>query len=324
MINHADNTAIEAEIQRRLEKLSALYVKTNDIVGALESIQTLRTYGYRGLRKEAYCYFVGGPSSTGKGRLFSTYCNRPDAARNGEFMPVVRFSVPPALKNVTEFEGALLRALGTMPFAGSHTKAVMEDRIVHLLEAKRVEVILIDEVNHFVDKKLGNLAYWGADVIKTVILDRAKVPVIMNGIEVADQLFLRNPQLMSRRKGVLRLFAFEWNIALERAQFQEAIKLFEMAARFPKKYGLAESGLSERIHRATGGVIGNLCRLVETCVEMGIKQGKDGIDQDLLAVAHASLADGGRGWTNVFSVAVLPPFLAPDESRTTKLHKKVA
>ena len=161
-------------------------------------------------------------------------------------------------------------------------------------------------------------------MIKELLLDRAKVPVVMSGIEVASQLFLRNSQLKSCRKGVLHLHAHDWKNPLEREQFEVAISAFEQAARFPKRVDFIKIGLAERIHRATDGVIGNLCELMEVCIEMGIRQGKEAIDQDLLAVAHASLNYSGRGWTNVFTVAVLPPIDAPDESRVTKLHKKAA
>ena len=324
MTDHAAELAIQNEILERLEKLSLLYVKTEEITTALDKIHALRTTGFRGLGKDAYCYFVVGPTNCGKSRLFSTYCQRPDAQPEGDISPVVRVSLPSAIQNVQEFHACLLRGLGTLSFRGKHSKDQMEDRIVERIKTREVRLVMLEETQHLLDKKSGMLGYWGADVIKELLLDRAKVPVVMSGIEVADQLFLRNSQLKSRRKGVLRLHAHDWSIPLERQRFEVAIRAFEKAARFPKRVDLVEIGLGERIHRATDGVIGNLCNLVEVCIAMGIRQGKEAIDQDLLAVAHASLAYTGRDWKNVFTVAVLPPIDAPDESRTTKLHKKAA
>ena len=324
MTDHAKELAIQAEIVERLAKLSKLYVKTEAITNALAAIHALRTTGYRGLDEDAYCYFVVGPTNCGKSRLFKTYCGRPDAEKNGEIWPVVRMSLPGAIQNVKEFHACLLRGLGTRPFQGAHSKSQMEERIVERIETRGVQLIMLEETQHLLDKKSGMLGYWGADLIKELLLDRAKVPVVMSGIEVASQLFLRNSQLKSRRKGVLHLHAHDWSNPVERDRFEVAISAFEKAARFPKRVEFVKNGLAERIHRATDGVIGNLCKLVEVCIEMGIREGKEAIDQDLLAVAHASLNYSGREWKNVFTVAVLPPINAPDESRTTKLHKRAA
>ena len=315
---------IKAEVKRRLKLLSNLYVKTDDLKTALKDIHDLRESGFRGRDEEAYCYFVVGPSSTGKSRLFSTYASEPHAAPNGDLQPVVRMKVPPAVKNVNEFLAAILRAFGAEPFVETHKKDLMEQRILRRIERRQTELFMIEEVNHLVDKKSGNLGYWGGDTIKTLLLDTAKVPVVLSGIEVAEDLFRLNDQLETRRRGILRLFAHDWSDPGHRERFQHAIEAFELACRFPHKVGLADGPMAERIHRATGGIIGNLCRLFETSLRMGIEQGKDAIDQDLLAVAHAKLSDGGPGWTNVFKVSVLPPIEAPDESRVTKLRKKAS
>lgn len=312
----------KAEIKRRLGLLANLYIKTDEIEAALEDIHNLRTYGYRGRDENAYCYFVVGPSATGKSRLFSTYENSLHAQRDGDIWPVVRFSVPAAVRNVNEFLAAILRALGTEPFEKKHQKGDMEERILDKLDRKKVELILLEEANHFVDKKSGNLGYWSGDTIKTLLLDKAKVPVVLSGIEASEKLFHQNSQLITRRDGLLRLFAHDWNDEGQRERFQCAIELFEKACRFPKRVGLNEGTIAERIYRATNGVMGNLCRLFEKALKLGIEQGVDVIDQELLAVAHAKLADGGPGWKNVFKVPVIPPIEAPDESRVTKLHKQ--
>jgi hypothetical protein len=315
---------IAAEIKRRLQLLAKLYVKTDEISEALVDIHELRETGFRGQDRDACCFFVVGPSSTGKSRLFSTYADNPHAQRDGDVWPILRFKVPPAVKNVEEFLVAILNALETEAFPANHKKSTMEGRILLHLKRRKVELIMIEEVQHLVDKKTGNLGYWGADEIKTLLLDTAKVPVVMSGIDIADNLFDANKQLATRRIGVLRLFVHDWRDPIHRARFQAAIKAFEAAARFPRKAGLADGPMAERIHRATGGIIGNLCRLFEAALKLGIRQGKDIVDQDLLAVVHAKLAGGGVGWKNVFSVAVLPPIEAPDESRQTKLHTRKA
>jgi hypothetical protein len=313
---------IKMEIKRRLGLLAKLYIKTDEITAALEDIHDLRETGFRGRDGEAYCYFVVGPSSTGKSRLFSTYAAAPHAQRDGDRWPVVRIKVPAAVKNVEEFLAAILNGLGTESLIEVQKKREMERRILLHIARRKPELIMIEEVNHLVDKKTGNLGYWGGDTIKTLLLDTAKVPVVMSGIEISETLFRLNTQLETRRSGILRLFAHDWADQGHRERFQQAVEAFDLACRFPQRVGLADGPMAERIHRATGGIIGNVCKLFETALRMGIKQGANAIDQELLAVAHAKLSNAGPGWKNVFEVAILPPIDAPDESRTTTLHKK--
>ena len=81
------------------------------------------------------------------------------------------------------------------------------------------------------------------------------------------------------------MFAHDWNDEGQRERFQCAIELFEKACRFPKRVGLNEGAIAERIYRATDGVMGNLCRLFERALKLGIEQGVDVIDEKLLAEA---------------------------------------
>jgi hypothetical protein len=237
---------IKAEVARRLALLSALYVKTEDIEMALAEIQNLRETGFRGLESDAYCYFVVGPTAAGKTRLLTTYCQGDHAKPNGELRPVVRVRVPSTVKSVEEFLAAILIALGTEPFSGRHRKSQLEQRILRHLACRKTELILLEEVNHLVDRKTGNLGYWGGDAIKTLLLDTAKIPVVMSGIEVAERLFSVNAQLLSRRRGVLRLFAYDWRDPAHRVFFQQAIEAFELACKFPRRLGLAEGPYAER------------------------------------------------------------------------------
>lgn len=80
--------------------------------------------------------------------------------------------------------------------------------------------------------------------------------------------------------------------------------------------------MAERIHRATGGLRGGLYNLFVQATELGVKREAAFLDLNVLAEAHAILADAGPGWVNVFTAKVLPPLEPQDDSRVTNLHKK--
>ena len=328
MTDRTPDPAIPAEIARRKARLDRLYVKTPEIDQALELMHELRTGGFRGPDGSANCLLVAGPTNSGKTRLFRSYCDRPDAQRDGDRIPVVRFTVPTPFRD-RDFLAALLLALGTRDFAESHRIGRMKRRVVDMLAARGTRLIMMEETQHIIDKKGGNSPYWAADMIKEMILDDAKVPVAFNGIRVTEEIFHRNTQLLSRRKGILRIEPDDWADPIGRERFKAAVNVFERAAGFPGKASVGEAGLgldldpvSERIHRATGGLRGGLYNLFVQATELGVKREAACLDISLLAEAHAILADAGSGWTNVFTAKVLPPLEPQDDSRVTKLHKK--
>lgn len=324
-----DLCAIQDLWMRREARLDKLYVKTPAIDRAMDLLVDFCKSGYRGPERSACCFLVTGLTNAGKSRLFSSYCERPECQPDGELLPVVRFSAPTPF-NLPDFLAEFLIALRTRSFAESQKVGQMKRRVVNMLHERQTRLVMVDEFQHIIDKKGGNSPYWAADLIKTLILDNAKVPMVMNGLPVTEEIFTRNTQLLSRRKGIVRLVPDGWNDdPVGQEQFKVAISLFERAADFPGKAKVGEAKLAldsdpvaERIHRATGGLRGNLYNLFKQATELGTKRGATSLSLDLLAEAHAILSDAGPNWKNVFTVKVLPPIEMPDDSRVTKLHKR--
>lgn len=326
--NTLDLNPILAALQRRQARLNRLYVRTPEIDAFLELIHDFRGGGYRGPDNSACCLLVVGPTNSGKTRLFRRYCDRPDAQSEDEHIPVLRFTVPSPFRD-RDFLAAILLGLGTRDFSESHRIGRMKRRVVEMLAVRKTGLIMMEETQHIIDKRGGNSPYWAADMIKEMILDGAKVPVVFNGIAVTEDIFRRNTQLLSRRKGVLRLGPDDWDDFEGRERFKASIAAFEMAADFPEKAEVGPERLplnsdqvAERIHRATAGLRGSLCMLMAQAMELGTKREARSLSLDLLAEANAILSDAGPGWKNVFTTKVLPPLEQQDASRVTKLHKR--
>jgi len=327
--NVPDRTAILALWEHRKARLDRLYVKTPAISRALELLVDFRENGYRGPDGSACCFLVSGLTNAGKSRLFSSYYERPECQPSDDRLPVVRFSAPSPF-NLRDFFAEFLLALKTRDFAERHQIGHMKRRVVSMLAERRTEMVMVDDFQHIIDKKGGNSPYWAADTIKTMVLDGAKVPMVFNGLPITEEIFTRNTQLLSRRKGIVRLAPDGWtDDPVGQEQFKVAISVFERAADFPERAKVGEAKLAldsdpvaERIHRGTGGLRGNLYNLFKQATELGTKRGASSLSIDLLSEAHAILSDAGRDWVNVFTVKVLPPIEALDDSRVTRLHKK--
>ena len=198
-----DLCAIQDLWRRREARLDRLYVKTPALDQAMVLLDAFCENGYRGPERTACCFLVSGPTNAGKSRLFSSYCERPECQPDGDLLPVVRFTAPSPF-NLPDFLAELLTALGTKSFVETQRIGQMKRRVVSMLRERKTRLVMVDDFQHIIDKKGGNSPYWAADFIKTTILDVAKVPMVMNGLAITEEIFPRNTQLLSRRKGIVR------------------------------------------------------------------------------------------------------------------------
>ena len=317
---------IEEEVDRRIQAVNSFFMNSDHIKKILEMIHALRLRGFRG-DGSAMCMQISGPTGAGKTMLFQRYLARTDAQRTDDHVPVLCFKMPTRYTEPV-FLGTILEAYGARSFNDRQNPHQLAKRVRDLITAKRTELIMIEDLQHVIDQKerTAKIPYYAADEIKAFLLDDVKVPVVFNGLTIADQLFIRNRQLRMRRRYNPELKPFDWKDALSREQFTIMVRLFARRAEF-QNYAELEDSLVERIWRATGGVPGELATLFKAAAELGVRRGVARLTQELLAIAHAENADVDVGWKNVFTLAVLPRNSSedePDQSRVTKLTKGIA
>ena len=145
--------------------------------------------------------------------------------RFGPRRPVLYIEVPPAPTKKSILV-AMLQSLGDRcPTWG--TVNAMELRLLALLKEARVELLIFDEVQHFVlqGSKISMSA--AADTFKRII-NLAKLPIVLMGMPSSTALFTASSQLRSRVGPELRLDAFSWDEPEQRLHFLSLIK-----AQFP-------------------------------------------------------------------------------------------
>ena len=215
---------------------------------------------------------------------------------------------------------AILRTLGE-PVLENQKASLVIERAVH-----GVELLLFEEASHIVDKKANDakMPYRVTDAIKTYLLDGAyPVPVVMNGIPVARSIFHINPQLDTRRHRTVELKPYGIGDELSTRRFEAFLETLEREAGFTRLFLTEGCDAIRRVHRATGGLHGRLAKLFCEATELVVRRGADGLDIEILAEAFARISDPGPDWTNWFLVETLSAATKPDETRTTKLHKRM-
>ena len=196
---------------------------------------------------------IQGVSGVGKTSAFAVYAKRHPMRKNshGTVVPVVLVSVPAQPTSKALYTN-ILRSLGANE-PGSGTAEHQRARIVMLFKACRVELLLIDEIQHFIDRGTARSHAAVADALKS-LLDELDIPCVLGGAPRSSKLFDLNNQLRNRFTRVVALRPFDGTteegllplmgfLAALLDSFDESIKSF-----------LLDPQIAQRLFYATDGV----------------------------------------------------------------------
>lgn len=180
-------------------------------------------------------------------------------------IPVLRVNTPesPTVKSLAE---TILDAMGDVAaWKGNATDKTR--RIVHLFDRCEVELLALDEFQHFFDGKRVTESLRVSDWLK-LLIETLKVPVVLAGLPRAMQVVNNNPQLRRRFAAPHYMEPFEIGTTDERKEFRGVLKA--LSAGLPNgSVDLSEPGLARRFFYATHGLIDYVVKLVDDAVSRG-------------------------------------------------------
>jgi hypothetical protein len=213
--------------------------------------------GWQRLRKCHRSYGTGhlmhlrliGVSGVAKTFLAKQYCAAHPARDVGEatHVPVIYFAIPrePTTKSMYQ---AFLKGFGARSMNGTANE--IKDRVVALCEACRVEFVIVDEIQHFVDHGGARALMAAADALKEMI-ELLERPFVLAGAPRSAALFLHNGQLRSRVMPTYRMHPFSLDDLSELMGF-----VYALVPDLPEKVRqwLACAETTTRIFYATDGI----------------------------------------------------------------------
>ncbi len=137
-------------------------------------------------------------------------------------VPVLYVPVPPAC-NIRKLAGAMLRALGS-PYWNKGDEEDRTFQLIELLRGCKVRLVLLDEVNHLVDRGAQKTHHNVADWIKA-LEGAALVPLVLAGIPRAKKLVEVNDQLRGRFRR-LTIHPFSYQDEKSQREFRSALRTF--------------------------------------------------------------------------------------------------
>lgn len=277
----------------RLEPLKELHVEYDALHRATDKIDSLRRNGR--IDSKARCATLSGPTGAGKTRLIDTYveeCNAGAAAEGIDIPPVRKFLVP-AKCSPTNLNALMLNALGA-PVVNRERVTDATLRVCNGIAEDGWELIILDEAQHLIRHGTPKDVYQVADHVKT-LLDAAKCPILLVGLDNLHAIFDGNPQLKRRTKSRITIPAFDWKKAEQRNEFRAILREFDEVLPFKRRSGLDDPELAARLNYASGGVIGQVARILIDASEIGLAQGAQSLTRKALAEAYNDYRLSGEG-----------------------------
>lgn len=266
----------------------------------ITAIQRCHRMGKFGL-EEPGCLFVTGVSGSGKSTLRKEYARHHPRQETdkGTEIPVLHLELPaqPTIKNVAE---RILLELGDPLFTRGSAEA-MTSRIVTLFRNCRVELVILDEFQHFIDHSSEKIETRVADWLKHLV-NITKVPFVLMGLHRCRRILQSNEQLRRRFSRQIELMPFGISDKRSRRIFDGLMRSIWTNLPVPPVPELVGDGDHlDRIHFATYGLMGYIMMLVSTSVEIALDEKRPFIDQDTLLQAFVeSIWPDARGHLNPF------------------------
>lgn len=249
---------------------------------------------------------ITGLSGAGKSTIKEEYERKYPKQDLGEItvIPVLVVETPPG-PTVKNFAEAILLALGDpLHFQGSAEHKTQ--RIYYFLKLCKVELLMIDEFQHFIVHAKRNETLRVTDWLKNLI-NQARIPVVLFGLPISEKILRLNVQLARRFSARYYLRPFSIDGERETLEYRGVLKVIEEMLPLPS-VPLSSPTMAKRFYYASFGLIDYIAKIVEQAVVRALKE-----NSPSLMVRHYAEAFDDKVWRDV--PEKMNPFLSTGKLR---------
>lgn len=275
-VNYADETVLNI-----VRKTESLYVKVPRFVEVFDLIASCHQHSK--YAAEPQCILLMGEQGTGKTTIGNKYLAQYPAYRDEEGdmkIPVFRIQIP-AMANPNSLSTALLKGLRD-PLYQKGNNIHRTDRLVDLLESCGTELIIMDEFQHFVDRKTDNFIGKTSDWLKNLINDTG-IPILLIGMPNSHKILDLNPQLKRRFPIQHQLEGFSFETTEEQNEFQKLLRMIGKHLPLTSSFSMDDWETGLRFFKGTRGKISELMALLRSATTLALTAPTPLITYELLA-----------------------------------------
>jgi Bacterial TniB protein len=250
-----------------------------DYPRAIEALGRLQELVQTPRRERMPCMLLHGPSNIGKSQIIAKFLreNPPsyDKFKGVEVRPVVSMQMPPA-PDQKRFYRALLEVLG-VPQSPTSTLCTLEHIARDILKRMSPQMLVVDEVHHLL---AGSAREQRASLnLLKYLANEVKMSIVAVGTNDAPVAFQADAQIHSRFRP---LELPRWT---ESDDFRRLLAAFELVLPLRKASNLQQRPMAQFILTASGGLLGEVSRLLTKAAEVAISTGTEQLSLELLESA---------------------------------------
>lgn len=216
------------------------------------------------LTHEPQCMSLEGVTGAGKSTLVRDYValfpRRDEPA--GTRIPIF-YAETPSPVTVKGMAASMLAHLGD-PAANHGALWAMNYRLIRLMLDCQVELVILDDFHHLIDRETNRILEQVSDWLK-VLIKETGIPFLVVGIEGKVERILETNAQLSRLFAVrqtLTPFRCDPTDTASVQEFARFVQYAEQAIALPLPTTLPRLELVQRLYEATQGVVGNLMNLL--------------------------------------------------------------
>ena len=199
----------------------------------------------------------------------------------GTRIPVLRVDTPesPTVKTLAE---AILFAMGD-PAAAMGTASTKTNRIIHFFKECGVELLFIDEFQHFFDGQRVTESKRVSDWLKNLI-NKVGIPVILAGLPRSIAVVNANPQLRRRFGAPHYMQPFGFATQDEKLEFRGVLNGIQ--SRLPVScIDLSEANMAQRFYFASHGLLDYVVKIIDDAVSRACPDFREQLTQQAFEAA---------------------------------------
>ncbi|WP_068773769.1 TniB family NTP-binding protein [Paenibacillus sp. FJAT-26967] len=278
------NPATFQEYARRIEHVKKIIVKHPKFNEAMRQLEEVHELSKESVLAESL--YIGGRTGVGKTTLLEQYLERypRKMMKTYTHVPILYVKVPPRAKSPKALASKILRQLGDLLF-DSGSEENMTERIQTFVQKCHIEMIILDEFQHLIDRDTQHVLALASDWLKT-LAEEIRIPVVLCGLPESQRIFEHNEQLDGRYANRILFEPFHFGSREEQLEFRKFLKYMDDQLPFCESSNLGDPQTAAKIYYFSHGVPRYIKDMLREATKIALRKGEDCLTERALRDAY--------------------------------------